>query len=279
MLKSIVYLNADLPSSIALRYACRLAAITGMDINTLHVASTDTEGHPPGTGWVSRTWEKDLIQQAREKIVQLTNMEKNHCPHLSPPKILLGNPEGEILREMAQTEYGLFIVGLRHPFSPQLFFKQMHSKFYQQASCPILLVKNLVDIKRIGLLLESGEAGTAQTGTFLDIFNGAKVDVDLLSCVFTKTDSAGPGDILESAVSGAEGDSDKAASLARDALQGNGFTPGRIRRLQGRPKAVGDRLAEYDLLLTSLPHHIGPTSPLLDCLSRIPSALLFCREQ
>ena len=32
MLKSIVYLNADLAASMALRYACNLTSLTGMEI-------------------------------------------------------------------------------------------------------------------------------------------------------------------------------------------------------------------------------------------------------
>ena len=60
MLRALVALESDLASSIALRYACQMANIVGMALQTIHVEDADAEGHAPGTGWVRRSWEKAL---------------------------------------------------------------------------------------------------------------------------------------------------------------------------------------------------------------------------
>lgn len=52
MIKTLVSTNADLATSIALRYACQLADLTGMVLQTMPVVEPEQEGHSPGTGWV-----------------------------------------------------------------------------------------------------------------------------------------------------------------------------------------------------------------------------------
>ena len=71
MIKALVSLNADLASSIALRYSCRLAESVDMKLHTIHVEEVDREGYPPGSGWVRSTWEKGLVQTAEEEISHL----------------------------------------------------------------------------------------------------------------------------------------------------------------------------------------------------------------
>jgi hypothetical protein len=278
MLKSIVYLNADLAASIALRYACQLATLTGMEINILHVEPPDTEDHPPGSGWVRRTWEKGLISQATERIGQVIALEKDRCPTLAPPKILLGQPESQILHTLRESDYDLFITGMLHSFSAQHFYKELHSKFYQQVPCPILMVKNPVEIKRAAILMEPDQSGAAQARTFTRIFKGTGVAVDLMSCEFGKAGSAGPEHVNETPLSLETMAPEEPVAEAHAILKEGGCGAAAAAHLTGLPKAVGDRLADYQLVLASLPHHIGSSSPLVDCLSRIPSALLFCRR-
>lgn len=278
MIKSLVYLNTDLASSIALRYACRLSEMTEMEINPIHVATPEAEVHSSGTGWASRTWESSLIQQAKEKIIQLIASEKAHCPELNPPKILLGEPEHELLREVKQTNYDLFLIGILRALSPQQFYNRMHSKFYQKVRCPILVVKDLTGIDKIALLVEPGEKGNPQAQAFVNLFKGVDVTVDLLQCGFRKPAAAQPDAVTETPLAKDAIQADETLANASRLLQDNGCKPGAVTRIEGSPNAVGKRLSDYHLVLTSLPHHIGPTSPLLDCLSRVPSALLFCRE-
>ena len=44
MLRMLVYLDADLASSIALRYACQLAQLIDMRLHSVHVEEPDHDG-------------------------------------------------------------------------------------------------------------------------------------------------------------------------------------------------------------------------------------------
>ncbi len=55
MLKTLIALEADLASTIAIRYACQLAKQMAMDLQTIHVVEPDHRGHTVGTGWVRQT--------------------------------------------------------------------------------------------------------------------------------------------------------------------------------------------------------------------------------
>ena len=50
MINALISLNADLASSIALRYACRLMDCIDMRLQTMHVEVVDKEDFPPGSG-------------------------------------------------------------------------------------------------------------------------------------------------------------------------------------------------------------------------------------
>lgn len=277
MLKTIIYLNADLASSIALRYACRLAKITGMEINTLHIEQPNTKGYPPGSGWVRRTWEHGLLEQARERIMLLMTAESDICPDLKKPVIRIGEPESELLREIRLGDYDLFVIGLLHSFSARQFYRRMHSKFYQKAGCPILLVKNLSTVKRVAILIQPDENTMPQAETFLKLFSEAPVEVDILTCIFHRKAALREKKVMESRTAGSTGEKDEAAASIIKKLEQADFSPD-IVALKGDAVSIGDRLSTYPLVLTSLPPDAGPSSSILECLSRISSAILFCRQ-
>jgi hypothetical protein len=185
----------------------------------------------------------------------------------------MGDPETQTLETLEEGLYDLFVTGLLHSFPPQLFYKQVQSKLFQQADCPILMVKNLIDIKKTTLLLESGSTGTAQINTFMRIFEGAGMDVDLLVCKFTPS----AGEAVKSTDMEID-QMDQHSKKALDLLKQGGCIPQSVRRLEGTPAHIGELLASCHLVLTSMPGNISPTSELLDCLSHVPSTLLFCRE-
>jgi len=106
MLRTLVYLDADLASSIALRYACQLTRVVDMKLHTFHVEEPDHDGHAPGTGWVRRTWESMVLKTGEFEIAQLIKAEKASCPKLDTPKMLIGDRENEILREEFEFTYG-----------------------------------------------------------------------------------------------------------------------------------------------------------------------------
>ena len=82
MLKVLISLNANLASKIALRYTCQMAKMIEMDVEPIHVEEADTEGNPPGTGWVREGWKKGLLETASDEIYELIR-EVRDINHLS----------------------------------------------------------------------------------------------------------------------------------------------------------------------------------------------------
>jgi len=275
MLKALLYLNADLASSIALRYACHLAYVMDMEITPFHVTSDRSESRTPGTGWVRRTWENGLIQQAREEITGLIQTEKMICPELKSPTIRLGKPENELLSEVSGRFYDLFIIGLLHTFSARQFHERIQSRFYRKSRCPILLVKNVIDLKRVAILVDPVRGGESEARTFNHLIGALPVEIDLLSCVFRKADNGRSERLIQTRISEPETDRE---SVAINVLREKRLAPDNIFRIEGTPDTIGARLADYHMVVTSFPGETGPASPLIECLSRVPSAMLFCRD-
>ncbi|PIX19760.1 MAG: hypothetical protein COZ70_07225, partial [Deltaproteobacteria bacterium CG_4_8_14_3_um_filter_51_11] len=243
MLKTLVSLNADLASSIALRYACRMGTMVKMTLQTIHVEDPAAAGHPPGTGWVRRTWEKSLLKAGEDEIAQLIQAERPSCPPLALTKILIGDPEEEILRELERESYDLFIEGELYSFSSASFYKKMRSRLYKDAFCPVILVKNLMEMGRIAVLLADDMNPSGVVKTFLKIFNGGVFDVDLL---YYRVQQSG-GQTLHN-----QEHAESVLSSARNLLVEGGRVPREGRVIQDSPEKLSDLFKDYGLVVSSI---------------------------
>lgn len=267
MLTTLVALDADLASSIALRYACQMADIVEMALQTIHVEDADAEGHPPGTGWVRRTWEKALLKTGEEEIAQLIRAERSSCPRLPATKMVLGDRDEEILRELEREPYDLFVEGMLYTYSSTNFYKKIRSRLYRNASCPVILVKNLVNLSRIVLVLDSTTDPSSMVRTFLKIFKDAAIDLDLLYFGFQNDGGA---------MRQEDTNSDAVLSHAGKLLADGGRSPKSSRVIQGIPERLDELFKDYGLAVSSVHHVTHKKSPLGDLLYRIPSPLLLC---
>lgn len=267
MIKTLVSVDADLPSSIALRYACQLANLIGMEVQTIHVEEADDEGYSPGTGWVRRTWEQGLLKTAEGEIAQLIRAERHSCPSLVPPKILVGDHEGQVLRELDRESYDLFIEGVLYSFSSSNFYKKINSRLFKQAPCPLMLVSNLVDLKRGLLLLEESVDFHRVISTFVRLFGKAEIALDLFYCQLQAAREPIP-----QKGQGAE----TTLQAARKMLADHGLEPSESRVVDGPPKKIGESLRDYGLVASSIEGHTGKKSPFLELLGDVQSAVLLC---
>ena len=267
MLKTLVTLNADLASSIALRYVCQMTDVVEMVLQTIHVEDADAEGHPPGTGWVRRTWEKTLLQSGEEEIAQLLRTERSSCPTLPPTKMVLGDHDEEIPQELERESYDLFVEGMIYHHPSTNFHQKIRSRLYRHASCPIVLVKNLVSLNRIAVILDVATDHSTVVRTFLNIFKGADIDLDLLYFSYHKDD----GTISRDGTT-----PDGMLSHARKMLADGGRNPKSCRIIQDIPEKLDELFKDYGLAVSSVLHVTNKKSPLEDLLYRIPSPLLLC---
>ena len=265
MLRTLVYLDADLASSIALRYACQLTHIINMQLHTVHVEEPDQDGYAPGTGWVRRTWESAMIKTGEFEIAQLIKAEKSSCPILGAPKMLVGERENEILREIQRESYDLFVEGSLHSFTPKKLFDKIHSRLYRHIPCPVIVVKNLVDLEKIVLIVRDEIESKQLVSMFLKIFSGAKLNLDLIYCEFQESGKFS---------SKGRADANGTLNAVENILIEQNWHPEDCRTLQGSPEEIGDVLRNYGLVASPLHHSISKKSNWFQLLSHIPSPIL-----
>jgi len=265
-LKALIAVKADLESSIAIRYACQLAELTGLRLQTLYVAKPDEQGRTPGTGWVRQTWEDAMVVKGRDSIAQLIQAEKTACPELGNPKMVAGKRDMEILHELQVSGYDLFSEGVLHAFEPVNFLKKINSRLYRNLPCPALMVKNLVSLDKGILAL--GEANDMQScvSVFLKLFEGIQVDLDLICCRFQDTaEAAGrsPASRPETGLRAAE-----------NMLAEKGQPPRASRLVEAVSESLDQSVRDYGLVLASIAREHIEKNPIIDLLSRNPAPVL-----
>ena len=278
MINALVSLNADLASSIAFRYACRLTEYVDIRLQTIHVEEADKETFPPGSGWVRSTWEKGLIQTAREEIMQLINTEKTACPPLDASIIRIGEYDEELLHEIAGKAYDVFVEGILNSFHTQLFYKKIRSKLYKFATCPILLVKNLTTPDRVALLL-TDTTDIPPLSTYLKLFKTPKSSVDLIHVSFNKPGKPEFREALKGNIMpvGRE-NAYKLLEAAKDMLAKKECAPKDTWIIQDSSEKIVEFISDYGLLAACIPRSIHKDNPMLNLLSRVPSATLLCKK-
>lgn len=269
MIKGLIYLNADLASSIALRYVCQLANMKEMVVDSIHVEATTQDTHTPGTGWVRKTWEKGVKENADHQILQLVNAEKRSCTCLSDPLVIVGDHEAEIRSRLGLDSYAFFAEGLLQSFSPLKFKEKIHSKLYKNISCPVLLVKNLVEINKVAIIIDKKENVGFCTDPLKKIIKDTGLGCDLVKCELSSESAVK----IKTITQGQDDDLDYAKTFIE---KQSGVDIGKSIKIQGAPFAVANSLHDYGLVVISVDKRISKHSPVLDMMSQVASALLIC---
>ena len=278
MINTLVSLNADLASSIAFRYSCRLTQLIDMHVQTIHVEEPEKEGYPPGSGWVRSTWEKGLLRTAREEISQLINADSVSSPKLGNTIVRIGDREEELLREIQTDAYDLLVEGVLNSYDAQLFFQKVRSKLYKYARCPIILVKNLVSPERVALLVGDPQEAKAMAATVAKLFSRARVSIDLVGFAVQKSgQTALKQKVTEVAPQGLETVAEIVNTTATQLVE-QGLTLNEKWIIRDNPKKTGETLGEYGLVAASISGNAAKKNQLMDLLSRVPTATLLCKQ-
>ena len=75
MLKTLVAIEVDLASSMAIRYACQLGNLVDVELYPVYVKEPSSEVPTTGVGWVRRTWERELVATGKEEIQEMLAAE------------------------------------------------------------------------------------------------------------------------------------------------------------------------------------------------------------
>jgi len=265
MIRGLIYLDENLASSIALRYASQLTEMIQLQLQTIHVEEPDRKQHSAGSGWVRRTWERGLQDSGLQMVQRLLNTEKVHCTFTGPPKVLVGDREDEILDELRIGGYDLFLEGNLNTADEADFHDLISSRLYRRMNCPVMIVKNMLVTEKALVLCGDGVDHRRLIPQFLKIVDGARFDLELL---FYKYQENEEPLFLEKSAAG--GFLEEAEALLKD----NGWAPSRSRVLTGTPEQVGDYLRNYGLVASTFP---ARKSPRMETLAHAPATVLLCK--
>lgn len=265
MIKGLLYLDENLASSIALRYASHLAELINLQLQTAHVEQPDQKQHSAGSGWVRRTWERGVQDAGTQVVQRLLKTEKVQCPFTGPPKIFIGDRDEEILDELKFGSYDLFMEGDLNTSNVSDFYKLITSRLYAKAPCPVMIVKNLLVKQNAVLLCGDGVDHHKLIIQFLKIFGGAQLEIELLYYKFQETDEL------------SFQEKEAAGSFLQEAeqlLAEKGGALYRSRVVTGTPERVGDYLSNYGLVASTFPTR---KSPRFELLAQLPSPVFLCK--
>jgi len=275
-MRALIFVDNRLASRIALRYACRLANMSDMDLQSIYIEEPELGDSPPGTGWVKSTWEKGLLVSAGAEISQLIHQEKSKCPTLRKPKMCVGDRETEILRELDESPYDLFIEGTLYSFNPAGFLEKFGTRLYRELSCPILVVKNMVDIKKAVLLIEDTTDLWSLIPLFFKIFGKTQLKLDIFHVKLQKPGRLRFKESGEGLKTSDAKETDEIIHSAEKMLAETGWSAQETRVIRDAPAGIAESLQDYSLVVSCLSRQTAPKSLMLEVLSRVPSAVLLC---
>ncbi len=111
MIKTLVAIEVDLASSLAIRYACQLGNLIHMELHPVYVKEPPPEVPATGTGWVRHTWEREIVELGKEEIQEMLAAEMESCPQLHEPRVIYGDREYELLKIVDHEPFDLYVEG------------------------------------------------------------------------------------------------------------------------------------------------------------------------
>jgi hypothetical protein len=179
VIKTLVSIEVDLASSLAVRFVCQLGGLMKMEIHPVYVKESLSRDAVVGAGWASRTWEKEIIEEGKQEIGELIGAEQDSCAILKEPRVIYGDKETELLK-ISQTEaFDLYVEGVHFPWSQADLYKRIHAKLYQKLHSPLILVRTLRKVNQVSLLCLDPEGTKALGEVFQRIWSGCSVPLVL----------------------------------------------------------------------------------------------------
>ena len=149
MIKTLVAIEVDLASSLAIRYACQLGNLVNAELYPVYVKSPPPEVPATGTGWVRHTWEREILEMGKEEIQEMLAGEMESCPQMQEPRVIYGDREYELLKIMEHEPFDLYMEGAPYPYTPANIQRRLHAKFYQRVGTPLIWLRILRKISQV----------------------------------------------------------------------------------------------------------------------------------
>ncbi|MHB8790908.1 MAG: hypothetical protein ACYDBT_13625 [Desulfobulbaceae bacterium] len=253
MKKALLYLDEDLASSMAFRFAAAQTQELAMALQPFHVVAPEGEA-PENFGRVSRSWETVRLATGLDKVNRLVRTENIAYNQAGDPRIVLGDKDRETLRELACGEYSLYVEGYLSP-DPDDFLRFLDAERFRQNPCPFLLVKNLAPHEQLLLLLDREMDAGGIVSRLAALYGDAAGDIDLTVLYYT----SGEGRELVFHQRKSSSLLDRAGAL----LAQSGWYEPEWLVVQGPPEKAAGYMQGHGLVATSFPGQAGARAELL----------------
>jgi hypothetical protein len=263
MLKTLLYINEDLASSIALRYTAYLNKFIPLSLFVTHVEEAE-EKQQVGSGLVRKAWESGVASSGEQLINRMLRTENIDCPLAGRPKVIVGDREEGTIYELRSNGYKLFVEGYLNTADTDQFFNVISSPLYTEAPCATLLVKNLSISKKCALLCADSVDPETLVTKSMEILGDSTFEFDIVYYKFKENEQMETLDKKE-------GGSFLEETESR--LTKAGKTIGDISVLSGTPEQVGDYLKQYALVASTKPTRKSMRMKVL--ANSLASVLLF----
>jgi hypothetical protein len=257
MIKTLVAIEVDLASSLAIRYACQLGHLVDVELYPVYVKAPPPEVPATGTGWVRHTWEREILAMGKEEIQEMLAGEMESCPQLQEPRVIYGDREYELLKIMEHEPFDLYVEGAPYPFTAANILRRLHARFYQRVSTPLIWLRLLRKINQVLVPCFDASGARSAIKALEKIWAGCPVPVHFW------------------VASGASEQTQKEVGEGQNLLRKAGCQTelfGEARLYEGglAPEAIKD----YGLVVAALERDIRKESPRLQWLTQVKAPMM-----
>jgi hypothetical protein len=181
VIRTVVSIDADLASSLAIRFACQLGSFVEMEVTPVYVKEFVSREEAMGAGWASRTWEREIIDEGKQEIAEMIATEKDFCPVLTPPRVICGNREAELLKMSQGEKFDLFVEGVHFSWNSHELHKNLRTKLHQRLAHPLVLVRALRKVTEVPVVCLNVEGTRALVDVLKRIWRNCPIPLRLIS--------------------------------------------------------------------------------------------------
>jgi len=268
MKRALIYLEENLPASLALRFADQQAEKMNIILHPIHVEEPD-EKLQAGTGWIRRSWEQGVTESGMQEVQRLLKTEKVSNDYTMEPVITVGDRDKEVISQWHAGLYSLYVEGYLNTTNGKDFVHFLESDRLQKIRGPFLIVKNLVPSDRLLLLIGEGVDGEALVEEVVKLYGDLLKDfeVTVLHYQFQERQDLAFKDLSES------GDYIERVTTA---LAVHGIKDPECLVIEGTPEKAAEYMRDHGLVASAFPNRKGVKTELL---SFLVNPLLLCKQK
>lgn len=243
MKKTLLNIDENLASSIALRFSAYLNKFIPLSLYITHVEEPD-EKDKVGHGLVQQAWEEGVLASGKRLVDRMLSTENIDCPLAGRPRITVGMRDEEIIYQLRSGHYDLYAEGYLNTSDPDAFYTLISSPIFTQSPCPVLVAKNLSISKRCALLCADSVDPELLVKESCKILGDSSFIFDIVYFKFKENESLV---LLDKEEAGSH------LTQTEQLLADRNRTAEEVQVLSGTPEQVGDYLKKYALVVSTMP--------------------------